>query len=832
MFSSALSLLNTLKDLALVVAGFSLIVLIHEAGHFFAARWAGIRVLAFALGFGPALLSYRKGLGVRRGSSEEEYRALLLRRAHERVLGRAAEASSAASALDAGTLAKEAADPAELPEARVLAPEVSPTEYRLNMLPLGGYVKMLGQDDGDPSARSGAPDSYTSARPWKRMIVISAGVAMNVIAAAVLFVIVFTVGLKTEAAMVGAVGPGTPAAQAIAVNGAAAGVSEPGLKAGDEIISIDGEATPSFADVSIAAAMAAPSSAMDIAVRRPGVAELVHFHVTPRMDDGARLMAIGIAPGVSATAMSPKGEAERASVQGRLERAGLVGMKPGETIRAVGVVGEDGAAAERAKGDGELSPVMSAHDVARVAAESGGRDLVLKVAGDAATERRIVVRPLAELQLAVFHGTKDRKFGVEHLLGIAPVMTVARAEARGEKMGLKAGDVFAALGDLQWPTVAEGRAQIQAHKGRSIAVTVWREEGGMRDVSTGAEKIAARKLVRLENVTVTDEGDGAIGFEPGTTERELAVMATWPGVPLVMMDQGEQMAATAVESAAKKSERGGGGSVGTAGTASGDGAGESGAASVGSPNAVRAGIPPGAVITSVAGVPVRTLADIRAELKKQAAGSRAAERDGGYAVDVGFRRTLAGAPRAADPATGSARSDAEEHATLRVSKRDAAALARLGWESPLPLEVFELKTTTLQSSTLGGAMKMGLTRTRNVMLQTYLTFARLAQGTVKADQLRGPVGIAHAGTLLAERGLPWLLFFMAAISINLAVVNFLPLPVVDGGHFLFIVYEQVMGRPVSVAFQNAVTIGGLVLIAGVFLFVTYNDVVRLLGLGA
>src|SRR6187399_1696960 len=68
-------------DLLIVILGFSLIIIIHELGHFLAARWAGIRVQAFAVGFGPAMVSYRKGLGVRRGSSDAEHQRLLETRA-------------------------------------------------------------------------------------------------------------------------------------------------------------------------------------------------------------------------------------------------------------------------------------------------------------------------------------------------------------------------------------------------------------------------------------------------------------------------------------------------------------------------------------------------------------------------------------------------------------------------------------------------------------------------------------------------------------------------------------------------------------------------------
>jgi len=116
-----LTILSKLFDIGLIVVGFGLVIFIHELGHFVAAKWAKVRVLAFAIGFGRAIVSYRKGFGFRRGSSEQEYDEWLIRKA------------DGATAVDH---------------------EVSPTEYRLNALPLGGYVKMLGQDDAHPAYRN------------------------------------------------------------------------------------------------------------------------------------------------------------------------------------------------------------------------------------------------------------------------------------------------------------------------------------------------------------------------------------------------------------------------------------------------------------------------------------------------------------------------------------------------------------------------------------------------------------------------------------------------------------------------------------------------------
>ena len=86
------------------------------------------------------------------------------------------------------------------------------------------------------------------------------------------------------------------------------------------------------------------------------------------------------------------------------------------------------------------------------------------------------------------------------------------------------------------------------------------------------------------------------------------------------------------------------------------------------------------------------------------------------------------------------------------------------------------------------------------------------------------------GTLVAEKGVIWLIFFLALISVNLAVINFLPLPIVDGGQFLLLVFEALRGRPAPIQIQNGLTLAGLALIGCIFLVVTFNDIKNLLGL--
>ena len=88
--------------------------------------------------------------------------------------------------------------------------------------------------------------------------------------------------------------------------------------------------------------------------------------------------------------------------------------------------------------------------------------------------------------------------------------------------------------------------------------------------------------------------------------------------------------------------------------------------------------------------------------------------------------------------------------------------------------------------------------------------------------------LPRIGAKVADRGFLYILFFLGMISVNLAVINFLPMPIVDGGLFLFLIYEKFKGKPPPLAFQNAATIVGLCMIGALFLITFYNDVMRLL----
>ncbi|MEM1423180.1 MAG: site-2 protease family protein, partial [Planctomycetota bacterium] len=164
-----------------------------------------------------------------------------------------------------------------------------------------------------------------------------------------------------------------------------------------------------------------------------------------------------------------------------------------------------------------------------------------------------------------------------------------------------------------------------------------------------------------------------------------------------------------------------------------------------------------------------------------------------------------------------------------LSGDDVTRLHALGWTADDLLRAFAPATVLQVGDGPGHSLALGLRETQRMLTRVYLTLGRLADGSVKPEQLKGPVGITHIGSRVAREGWVRLLFFIGLISANLAVLNFLPLPIVDGGLFLLLCYEGVRGKPAPVAVQNALTLVGLVLIAAVFIFVTTNDVLNLFG---
>jgi regulator of sigma E protease len=104
---------------------------------------------------------------------------------------------------------------------------------------------------------------------------------------------------------------------------------------------------------------------------------------------------------------------------------------------------------------------------------------------------------------------------------------------------------------------------------------------------------------------------------------------------------------------------------------------------------------------------------------------------------------------------------------------------------------------------------------------------QLATGQISPRNMGGLLSIGEASGETARLGLEVFLGFLAMFSVNLAVLNLLPIPILDGGHLMFLAFEAVRGRPLSVESRIRLSQVGLVLVVALMLWANGNDVVRL-----
>jgi regulator of sigma E protease len=140
---------------------------------------------------------------------------------------------------------------------------------------------------------------------------------------------------------------------------------------------------------------------------------------------------------------------------------------------------------------------------------------------------------------------------------------------------------------------------------------------------------------------------------------------------------------------------------------------------------------------------------------------------------------------------------------------------------------FSQKIQRYESGGILEACKHGFITTHTIVWETVKFVKKLVTGQVSPKLLGGPLFIAQQSGKEASKGVASLIFFMALLSVNLAVLNVLPIPVLDGGHLLFLAIERVRGTPLSMKARAMAQQVGIVFLFGVILLVTYNDILRM-----
>jgi regulator of sigma E protease len=594
------------------------------------------------------------------------------------------------------------------------------TEYRLNWIPLGGYVKMLGQDDLDPTSLSNDPRSYNMKPIPKRMLIVSAGVLMNVLLAAIGFMIVFLMGFRAPPAEVGGVLNDSPASMAIASDG-----SRRSLQVGDRILSFNGSHPSDFAKIALATALVKAGDSIPIEVRHPD-GQVETLHLTPAVPGGdpQGLLAMGILPPLELRGPDSNTPIEDDLSDRNLFPADIQALKPGEVITAIN--GQPVAAPDQGDDYWKLNQAL---------ADSDGQPITITTRAADGKTRESKVTPH-------FEGT----FGAEDLAlaGMTPRAQVGTVLAKSPAVRVvKPGDVIVALRPASSQQTIDNPANIElrdaingaGQQDQSIVLT-------LLDPDTGATRVSSPIL---PNFPVPPDRRG-LGIQLGYDEQHTIVAAVAP------------------DSAAAK-----------------------------------AGILPGWQITKVAGKDVSNWFQIRRLLAAATVGQ-----------PVPVEATT---PQG--PATVS----------LDLSQGAIASLRAITFTSDLAAMLHE-RVELRQTSNPIVAATWGVSETRDFILQFYVTLRRMAGGSVSYKTLLGPVGIVRFGAASAARGMDWLVWFLAMISANLAVANFLPIPVMDGGLFVLLLLEAVQGKPLSANAQRIIQMVGLAIILSIFLLVTYQDITR------
>jgi regulator of sigma E protease len=690
-----------------VAFGLGMVIFVHELGHFAVAKWCGVKVEKFFLGFdiyGLKLASFRWG----------------------------------------------------------------ETQYGIGILPLGGYVKMLGQDDNPGRAAAERersqlrtehgeltpvtsadtlgsegeryeldPRSYMAKSVPQRMAIISAGVIMNVIFAFVMATAAYLMGVKDLACGVSEAFPGEAAWKA-------------DMRPGDTIIQIDnsGDRTLRFRDLTNAVALADMQRGIDFLVKREGVAEPFTINVKPDLDVRRLRPTIGVINPVVTN---------------------LADAQP--------VVADTPAAKVHAFKAGDHIVAIDGHEVA----EYADYDALLARSPDK-TLRFTVARP-RDGATKTDSGEAER---IEIEVPPRPMRTLG--------LVMKMGKITAVQADSP-----AANADIHAD---DFIVSIDGQPPG--DPLRLPEELRRRAT---QSITLTVSRKGAAGQDELLEKRVTLREPLWSEEPKV---PGSSVGVPALGIAFKVLN---------------------------------------IVHQTQKGSPAAD-AELR-DADQPASVPRLASND--EVVRASFQLP----PRATDAAKPPLDRDQEATIGGQIEPVSFSAqepnwpffMGQLQWLPPgtkITLELKDGRTTTLEATdesdwyladrglrlapqmvtikahNLSEAVSLGGRETVEVVMSVY-SFLRRIGSQISPLMLAGPKTIIEAAGGAASRGVADLLIFLTMLSANLAVINFLPIPLLDGGHMVFLVLEGILRRPVSERVVVAFHYLGFVFLISLMIFVLGLD---------
>ena len=698
-------------DVVLAIVGLGGIIFIHELGHFVAAKACGVHVKTFAIGFGPPLPFCHFHYGE--------------------------------------------------------------THYKLAMIPLGGYVAMVGEGDakGDTVDASTEPDeqetyskdyprSFANKPVWQRMIVISAGVVMNILLAAVCFVVVYMHGVEEQPAVAQAVDPGSAAWRA-------------GMRPGEELMKLnelannptEGKNRLWFDDIRMVVSSIHRGETASVTTTYQGQTRT--YELEPVRAEGGLFPVIGISPPQSLTLSyyrrggpppydpgSPAAQAKAADGTGFRSKDRVVAM----TDPATGAVTDLPLSAD----GGQFEFRRRLHALA-------GKDVTLRVErADGATaelplpkayRKDLGLRMTPGQVTAVRDGSPAAKAGI-----VTRVVTKGDVEREGDVVLA----VAVADGGDGKPVTFDTADPLRLPE----KLTAWAEGMAKKSEPNWNATVRVRRAgAELELPMTWDDSYRTV---PGP------ILSPVSPVPLDGFGLAYQVSSTVADVRPD------------------------------SP-AAKAGILKGDTVTQVRFKAV----DFKDNVKT---GGWQPVGEFHYAyLDSTLQRQ---APHGVDLKVTRGEEE-KEFLDLTATDDTSRPVAADGL-------IFGKELRVLKADSVGEALGLGLQRTIRMVKNTYQGLYALIAGRVSVKVMSGPITLARAGYILAGESVWKLLLLIGLISVNLAVVNFLPIPVLDGGHMVFLIYEGIRGKPAPVLVQNVLTIVGLSMVLCLMLFTIGLDIWRLL----
>ena len=708
-------------DTLKVVVGLGLVIFIHELGHFLAAKWCDVHVRTFSIGFGPAVpfCSYKWG----------------------------------------------------------------ETTYMLGIVPLGGYVSMVGENDAGDEDGEEDPRSFRKKTVWQRMAIISAGVVMNVLLGMGCFVAAYMHGVREQPAAAGFVGSGTAAWKA-------------GMRTDDDILRIANRDNPVFNDIRPIVMATQKGDKVPFEVRHPD-GRVETLEVEPLREEGALFPQIGIVP------------PERlvlATNRKRSDFKPVVKDSPADVTKGY----------EFEQGD----RIVGMSDPARPAVPGQAREVTPLPPDPKSLDRpqpdfreyhrRMVLLAGEPIVLQVQRqnhkdGDGPVAIGVSpafrHDLGLRMLMgeiVAVRANSPAARAGVVArseepaarGDKIAAVGvtlpgpDRKRAWFANGKRPEEAKpddEQRPLDPVLLPLE--LSKWAAGYPE-AQRKGLKVELVVLREAGHTtrriSLALDYDDTYRFDREPVSLPNSPLPVSGLG---LAYWVEGVVSHVEPNG--------------------------PAAEAKVQVNDLVEAVRfrnpGDEGRSFDDDKADVKPHQWAF----------VEAGFQR----------------RTGTEVELKLKRGDESVVVAVKARPDPTWPTDdrglIFQMDYRTQRAESVGHAVALGWNATTRFIKTVYMNLYSMIFGRVSFKTMSGPLTIANSAYRIAGEDFWQFLLFLGMISVNLAVVNFLPIPVLDGGHMVFLVLEKVLGRPVPDRLFALAMYLGLALILTLMVFVIYQDILRL-----